>query len=340
MPRYLVDRNEPRQVRSHLSCRPGWGVGAGLLAVALVALSLAPVASAGTIGVTTTFDQLDGSAPCSLREAVNTANADANSGGCTDANPAAADTIKLDGGDYNLQRAGVEDANASGDLDVNGSLTIAGAGADESGIDGNGAITGDRVLHVSSGTLTISGLTVHDGFQGTGGGIRGESGTTLRLTNSTVSNNTANVGSGGGVWADTVTLTNSTVSGNRTDSVGGGIRAVTVTLTNSTVSGNKAKQAGGGIYGAGTLTNSSVRRNKAGIEGGGIYAASGSLTVTRSTVADNDSTNNGGGIFFTSPGTLNVTNSTLSGNESRAWGGALSSDEGTTNLQNATINRN
>src|SRR5215218_8506726 len=188
MPRYLVDRNEPRQVRSHLSCRPGWGVGAGLLAVALVALSLAPVASAGTISVTTTFDQLDGAAPCSLREAVDTANADANSGGCTDANPAAADTIKLGGGDYNLQRAGVEDANASGDLDVTESLTIAGAGADVSGIDGNGAITGGRVLHVTSGTLTISGLTVHDGSSGAGngGGIAGNSGTALKLTNSTV----------------------------------------------------------------------------------------------------------------------------------------------------------
>jgi CSLREA domain-containing protein len=128
-----------------------------LLVVALFALSLSARANAGTIAVTTTVDQLDGSAPCSLREAVDTANADANSGGCTDANPAAADTIKLDGGDYNLQRAGAEDANASGDLDVTESLTIAGADADATGIDGNGAITGDRVLQVSSGTLTISG---------------------------------------------------------------------------------------------------------------------------------------------------------------------------------------
>src|SRR5829696_8410394 len=357
MPRYLVDRNEPRQVRSHLSCRPGWGVGAGLLAVALVALSLAPVASAGTIGVTTTFDQLDGSAPCSLREAVNTANADANSGGCTDANPAAADTIKLAGGDYNL--------NASGDLDVTESLTIAGAGADESGIDGNGAITGDRVLHITSGTLTISGLTVHDGSAtGGGGGIAAEGGTTLKLTNSKVSGNNASSGGGilvlgtatltnstvsgnnaafgGGIYAgSTATLINSTVSGNNANGgAGGGILASTATLTNSTVSGNTTSGRGGGIWGAGTLTDSSVRRNKAGIEGGGIFAFSGSLTVNRSTVSDNDSTNNGGGIYFTSPGTLNVTNSTLSGNESAAWGGALSTDEGTTNLQSATINRN
>jgi CSLREA domain-containing protein len=365
-----------RQVRSHLSYRPKWGLGAGLLVAALFALSFAPVASAGTISVTTTFDQLDGSAPCSLREAVDTANADANSGGCTDANPAAADTIKLAGGDYNLQRAGVEDANASGDLDVTESLTIAGAGADLSGIDGNGAITGDRVLHLTSGTLTISGLSVHDGFyrpggEPGGGGIFGASGTTLRLidstvsgskvesgfgggiyaagtatlTNSTVSGN--NAGGGGGIYAaGTATLTNSTVSGNTIDGgggFGGGIIAAgTATLTNSTVSGNNAGGGGGGmvVLGDGTLTNSSVRRNKSGTEGGGIYILSGSLTVTRSTVSDNDSTNNGGGIFFTSPGTLKVTNSTLSGNESSAWGGALSTDEGTTNLQSATINRN
>src|SRR4051812_41857375 len=37
------------QVHSHLSYRPRWGMSAGFLVVVLVALSLAPVASAGTI---------------------------------------------------------------------------------------------------------------------------------------------------------------------------------------------------------------------------------------------------------------------------------------------------
>src|SRR4051794_3626853 len=87
--------------------RPARAGSGGLLAVALLALALSTPASAGTISVTTTLDQLDGSAPCSLREAVDTANADANSGGCIDPSPASADTIKLAGGDYNLQRAGV-----------------------------------------------------------------------------------------------------------------------------------------------------------------------------------------------------------------------------------------
>src|SRR5215218_5558271 len=369
MPRYLVDRNEPRQVRSHLSCRPGWGVGAGLLAVALVALSLAPVASAGTISVTTTFDQLDGAAPCSLREAVDTANADANSGGCTDANPAAADTIKLGGGYYNLQRAGVEDANASGDLDVTESLTIAGAGADETGIDGNGAaITGDRVLQVSSGTLTISGLTVHDGLTtAAGGGIQGVSGTALKLTDSTVSGNSAfvvgggifaastvtltdstvrNNGArfeGGGIKADTATLTGSTVSGNEvlgSDVRGGGISASTATLANSTVSGNEALGSGsfpigfgGGIWATttATLTNSTVSGNQVARFGGGIWATTAKLT--NSTVSDNTAGDVAGGIL----GAGTLTDSTVRRNEAGAEGGGIYSGQGSLTVTRSTV---
>ena len=130
--------------------RPRWGVSAGLLVALLFALSLPAPASAGTISVTTTFDELDGSAPCSLREAVNTANADANSGGCTDANPASADTIKLAGGDYNLRLAGAEDANASGDLDVTESLTIIGAGADATYMPMTGPIANNEANPAAS----------------------------------------------------------------------------------------------------------------------------------------------------------------------------------------------
>ncbi len=359
-----------RQVLSHLSYRPRWGVSVGLLMVVLFALSLSARASAGTISVTTTFDQLDGSAPCSLREAVDTANADANSGGCTDANPAAADTIKLAGGDYNLQRAGVEDANASGDLDVTESLTIAGDGADVSGIDGNGALTGDRVLQVSSGTLTISGLTVHDGFSTTaaGGGIQGLSGTTLKLTDSTVSGNTAGaVGGGihaggaatltnstvsnnnarfegGGIYAaGTATLTGSTVSGNKLlgpDTRGGGIRAATATLTNSTVSGNQAVGSGsfpigygGGIYaGTAKLTGSTVSGNEAADNGGGIVAPT--ATLTDGTVSGNTAGRFGGGIVAT---TATLTNSTVSGNNAGVGGGGIGS-AGT--LTNTSVKRN
>ena len=144
--------------------RPGWGVSAGLLVVVLFALSLAPVASAGTISVTTTFDQLDGSAPCSLREAVNTANAGRQQRRLHRRQPGRRRHDQA--GRRRLQPLGGPASRTPTPAAISTSresLTIAGAGADLSGIDGNGAITGDRVLHVTSGTLTISGLTVHDG---------------------------------------------------------------------------------------------------------------------------------------------------------------------------------
>ena len=124
-----------------------------------------------------------------------------------------------------------------------------------SGIDGNGFLTSDRVLEfTTTGTLTISGLTIRGGQSPgqNGGGISGRGGSTVKVIDATVSGNTA--GGGGGIFA-TVTLTRSTVSGNTAQGGGGGISADTATLTNSTVSGNTAR-SGGGFVGA----------------GGGIYA--------------------------------------------------------------------
>jgi len=333
-----------RQVHSHLSWRPRSGMSAGFLVVVLVTLSLAPVASAGTISVTTTVDQLDSSPPCSLREAVNTANQDVDGGGCTDANPAAADTIKLASGDYNLQRAGIDDGNVVGDLDVTGSLTIAGAGAAESGIDANGT---DRVLQAIAGPLTISGLTVHGGSStngAPGGGIAAPGGAPLLLINSTVSGNNAD-GPGGGIYTPgPATLTNSTVNFNDSDFIGGGgIYAGTATLTNSTVSGNSYNSGpggpggpGGGIYAAGTatLTNSTVSGNDvvgAGSAGGGVYASTARLT--RSTVSGNHAGASGGGVFAP---TARLTNSTVSGNDSSTGGGIY----GTSTLTGSTVSGN
>ena len=336
---------------------PRWFTRLALPAVFLFTLTLSAPASAGTISVTTTVDQRDGAAPCSLREAVDTANADANLGGCADANPAAADTIKLDGGDYNLRRAGAEDANASGDLDVTESLAIAGAGADVTGIDGNGAITGDRVLQISSGTLTISALTVHDGRAGAGGGISAEAGTTLKLTNGTVSGNET-FNSGGGIFGDTVTLTNSTVRNNSGTVVGGGIFARgTATLTGSTVSGNTVlgmEVGGGGIYAnTAKLTNSTVTANRASaVEptssprafGGGIFATTANLTD--STVSGNEATVDsgpgppagpsiGGGISGPS---ATLTRSTVSDNTAGTDGGGIFAT--TANLTDSTVSDN
>jgi hypothetical protein len=346
-------------------------VTAGLLVVVLFALP--SFAEAASITPNTTFDETAAGGTCSLREAVSSANANADQGGCTHSGSYGADTIKLQGGDYDLilKAGSPEDANASGDLDVTaGTLTIQGLGREVTAIDGSHI---DRVLDVlNAGTaLSVSGVTVRGGkTTGNGGGIRAL-GTTLNLTGSTVSGNTAGAG-GGGILATTANLTNSTVSGNTvTGGGGGGIDAVnTANLTNSTVSDNTASSVGGGVAGnaanltnstvsdntagaggggilatsAANLTSSSVRHNTSGGDGGGIFASAANLTISGSTISGNDTTgatHQGGGVFFAGSGTLTLTNSTLSGNEATGFGGGLSAQSGTTaNLQSATIARN
>src|SRR4051812_18327090 len=72
---------------------------------------------------------------CTLRAAIQETNA-----------LAGADTLNVPAGTYRLTIAGrYEDAAATGDLDVQGGLTINGAGAGRTIIDGNDA---DRVLEL------------------------------------------------------------------------------------------------------------------------------------------------------------------------------------------------
>ncbi|HZT83756.1 MAG TPA: hypothetical protein VFA26_26230 [Gemmataceae bacterium] len=128
------------------------------------------------------------------------------------------------------------------------------------------------------GTLTVSGCTVSgnsaydpDGnFGGQGGGIFNVTGATLKVMNSTLSDNTtgyfysASGGQGGGIYnAGMLIVSGSTLdSSNASHSMGqsafegGGIYNAgggTATVSNSTLSGNVA-QSGGGIYNAGALT--------------------------------------------------------------------------------------
>ncbi|HSP55757.1 MAG TPA: CSLREA domain-containing protein [Dehalococcoidia bacterium] len=153
-----------------------------------VALLLPPRADAATFVVNDTGDAVDAAlgngscatagAVCTLRAAIQEANA---LGG--------ADTITLPAGTYTLGIGGAdEDVSATGDLDITGDLTINGAGAGTTTVDGGGI---DRVFQVVSGTVSISGVTIRNGaafnlspFQGSGGGIYNVSGSTLTLSDS------------------------------------------------------------------------------------------------------------------------------------------------------------
>jgi hypothetical protein len=84
----------------------------------------------------------------------------------------------------------------TGQLLVDKSVIINGAGAGVLAIDGN---TTSRVFQTVTGeTVSISGLTIRNGQGGEGGGILNADTATLTIINSTLSGNTA--GFGGGIF--------------------------------------------------------------------------------------------------------------------------------------------
>jgi hypothetical protein len=216
-------------------------------------------------------------------------------------------------------------------------------------IDGGSLITisgGNSVgvFSVNTGVkFTVQNLTIANGNSGTGGGIsngriNGDgsiiAGGTLTVTNSTFSDNTANL-DGGGIYngGGTLTVTNSTFSGNSATvgygyGFGGGIANSydgTLTVTNSIFSGNSAF-LGGSIIAGGTwltVTNSTFSDNTANLYGGAIYN-SVAATVANSTFSGNYATEAGGAIANDGGTSLAVTNSTFSSNGAQ-HGGAINS---------------
>ena len=199
-----------------------------------------------TITVDTAEDESTDDGDCSLREAIESANADSGQvDGC--AAGSGEDEIVFDVGPsatitLGSQLPQITDADGLSIDGENASITIS----------GNDAV---RVFHVNLGAkLALARLTVADGFTiGNGSGTVNDG--TLTVTNSTFSGNSTQF-SGGGIKNNaTLTVTNSTFSGNSAFN-GGGIYnsvATTLTVTSSTFSENSASQ-GGAIENDGTAT--------------------------------------------------------------------------------------
>ena len=224
----------------------------------------------------------------SLREAVIAAN-----------NTAGADAITLGAGTYTLTRSGAnEDAASTGDLDINGDLTINGAGANTTFIDG-GAL--DRVFEVLGSTATISGVTLGNGSATDGGGIRvsgGSSSLTLRET--AVSDNTSTSTGGGILVLGALALDRVTIDGNSAD-VGGGLyvgNGASATLGNVTLSGNSATSNGGAISTRSgiSIINSTIADNFAG-GGGGINTQGSGNAILKNTILANNAGGNASGLL-------------------------------------------
>lgn len=269
--------------------------------------------------------------------------------------------ITLPAGRYALAVAGQgEDRGATGDLDVQGTVTIAGAGAGSTTIDAQRL---DRVFDVHGGsTFTLSGVTLTGGVaDGDGGGLRAGR-ATLTLTDVVLRANAAD-GDGGGLFAatGTVRLTDVTFADNAGHG-GGGLFAERAALTveRCRFTANAAEAGGGaGVVFASALamSASTFAGNRAVTDGGGLWiqgvtadsatepATLPTLRVTGCTFTDNDGGERGGAVAIThlsapeGDGRIELRRNTFRGNTADR-GGAVDTDPDLTTVEESDFEGN
>lgn len=209
----------------------------------------AAISRVGQINVDSTVDSLDADpgdgqavdqlGRHTLRAAIIEANADFGE-----------NTIALPSGLFRLTIDGTgEDSAESGDLDIDGVLTIIGSADGGTIID---AADLDRIFDVLPGArLTLRNITLRGGLapidEQHGGGIRNAG--TLVVETSTQQDNEA-AGDGGAITnlaGATATLTNVTLSGNRADRGAAIANSGSLFLFSTTIAANTATSTAGGI---------------------------------------------------------------------------------------------
>jgi hypothetical protein len=261
---------------------------------------------------------------CSLRGAISNANAGIGN----------YYVIQIPAGVYLLTIIGDEEANAAGDLDIHNNLTLAGAGALQSSINGNQI---DRVLHIHPGVrvsvenLTITGGKGQNGIiestHANGGGVYNSGELTISQCN--IEENKAGDGENGLSEGDAV---------GRPGGNGGGIfNDYHLELVNSFVNNNQAGVGGKGYGCVGYDCQGGDGGPGGG--GGGIYNL-GDLTIDNTQIAGNYSGGGGNGYVCVDPyncgggaggpggvgggiynlGDLTIDNTQLTGNNSGGGG--------------------
>lgn len=290
-------------------------------------------ASAATFTVNSTTDAVDtnpgdgvcatSAGECTLRAAIQEANA-----------AAGADTISLPAGAYLIALTTGADDFAFGDFDIAGPLTINGAGAATTVLD---ATAIERVLeiHPTAGNVTLTGLTLQNGYSAEdGGGIYNTSAGTLRLENIALRNNASEIEGGGlynavgrvniiGTAGAPVMITDNQARGGGGLYNAGGLSEVglpaRIDLTYVTVSENSAA-SGGGVAsdheGVLNVIDSTITDNLAEDHGGGLSAGSrAAVSLTRVNITGNRAVGEGGGLFVAAERALTIVDSLFADNE-------------------------
>jgi len=265
-------------------------------------------------------DGVPGIAHCSLREAINAANA---TPGTNSINFATAIPGLVAGvtGTITL---------TNGQLTITNSVNISGPGAANLTVSGNNMNRIFQVGDSSQPTVVLSEMSLTNGSSTNGAGILNKG--ILTVSNCALRNCFAHQ-EGGAIdnW-HRLTLFSSTISANSATTGGGGIlnQGDMCAILCTTISSNAAGSYGGGIYLVGwaplTITNSTLSGNTA-PNGGGIgidnrsYANTTTLVAT--TICSNTAVYNGGGVFINGGGQqpeVQIHNSIIAGNSAVSSG--------------------
>ncbi len=326
-----------------------------LLAVALP-LAVAPAHAA----IITVNNGGDGSAGCTLREAVATTNANMNLGnGCGGSGFTPIDTIVIGVNAVALRNGELE---LSDDIEITSptnSATIDAAGTSRifsinsakvtlsdltltGGDSSNGGtpkvFNEGGAIYVDSGTLTVERCIIrgNSAIDDAGGAIASR-GTVIAINNSRIYDNSAY--SSGGVlsFSNSTRIVNSQITSNTATNRGAGgvyISSETMTLNGATISNNSAISVAGGIRltdSSGTIRNSTINNNVVDSEidgadvfggrGGGLNTETSIISIFKTEISGNTASGSGGGLYGIAS-EIELTDSSITSNRALAEGEA------------------
>ncbi len=247
-------------------------------------------------------------------------------------------TVKLNMGAYTISKglsaSGVYD-NAGCIIYTRGSLEITGtAGSAKftgAYTKGSGAIDCNEYGYLKMTNITVTGNTVRD----SGGGVAVHSGySKAEFVNCTITNNTCDLGNGGGIYSccDTI-ITSCTITGNKAYNHGGGVylnSGYDSKITGTSAAPTKIQN---------NSTTSSVNNN--GYGGGGLAINAMRVTVDNTTISGNKSVSCGGGINLIGSGSLTMgTNVNITSNTATYGGGGVCAKRNVTMNAGTTIATN